>query len=171
MKSNEQGVNWVSSETWELGAIHHSRPVLPLTESTWFDLMEVGTERGFAEWSLPMQSYRMKLVNGWAYVRVEPFGGDPPALAQKVPALAHLWRINPPMRKRILGFHRFVREGGFERQLPRWNREWRPEAERRLAPLRGRDLETASNDELAEQFEGITDFMIWADNARYSWCV
>lgn len=166
MKSSEPGVNWHSSETWELDAIHHSRPVLPLTESTWFDLMEAGTERGFAEWSLPMRSYRMKVVNGWAYVRVEPFGGDPPALAQKVPALAHLWRINPPMRKRILGFQRFLREGGLERQVPRWKREWRPEAERRLAPLRGRDLGTASNQELADQFEAITDFLTWADSVH-----
>jgi pyruvate,water dikinase len=160
----EQGVSWDSTESWELDAVHFSRPVLPLTESTWLDLMEIGTERGFAELSLPMQCFRMKVVNGWAYTRIEPFGGEPPALLRKVPALARLWRINPKMRKRILGFDRFVRERGFERQVPRWNQEWRPEAERRLAPLRARNLATASNEELAEQLEGLRDFVIWADS-------
>ncbi|MDQ3992633.1 MAG: phosphoenolpyruvate-utilizing protein, partial [Actinomycetota bacterium] len=162
MRSGEQNVSWAASESWELDSIHLARPVLPLRESMWLDLMEIGTERGFAEWSLPMQSYKYKVVNGWTYARVEPFGGEPPALLRKVPALAHLWRVNPKLRKRILGFERFLREGGFEQQVPRWNEEWRPEAERRLAPLRARDLATASNAELVEQLEGIRAFLLWA---------
>jgi pyruvate,water dikinase len=162
MMSGQETVSWYASEAWEFDAVHFSRPVLPLTESTWFDLMEIGTERGFAELSLPMVSYRLRVVNGWPYARVEPFGGEPPAMLNKVPALAHMWRINPKMRKRILGFDRFVREGGFERQVPRWNREWRPEAERRVASLRARDLATVSNGELAEQLEGLRDFLLWA---------
>jgi len=162
MMESEQGISWGSSESWGLDAVHFSRPVLPLMESTWFDLIDSGTERGFAEWSLPMRRYRMRVVNGWAYERVEPFGGEPPALMKKVPALAHLWRINPVMRKRIFGFDRFVREGGFERQVPRWNAEWRPEAERRLAPLRARNLAMASNDEVADHLEGLRDYLLWA---------
>jgi pyruvate,water dikinase len=162
MMSKGESVSWDSSETWELDAVHWSRPVLPLTESTWFDTIEIGSERGFTEWSLPMESYRMKVVNGWGYHRVEPFGGDPPALMKKMPALAHLWRINPKMRNRILGFDRFLRAEGFETQVPRWNQEWSKEAERRLAPLRTRDLANASDQELAEQFAGLRDFLLWA---------
>jgi len=166
MTSRDESVSWAQSESWELDSIHLARPVLPLTESMWFDLMEIGTKPGFAEWSLPMESLRYKVVNGWTYARVEPFGGEPPALVKKVPALAHLWRVNPKMRKRILGFDRFLREGGFEQQVPRWNEEWRPEAERKLAPLRVRDLATASNDELAEQLEGIRAFLLWAHSVH-----
>jgi pyruvate,water dikinase len=166
MTSRDESVSWAESESWELDSIHLARPVLPLRESMWLDLMEIGTKPGFAEWSLPMESYRYKVVNGWTYARVEPFGGEPPALMRKVPALAHLWRVNPKLRKRILGFERFLREGGFEQQVPRWSEEWRPEAERRLAPLRARDLATASNDELAAQLEGLREFLLWAHSVH-----
>jgi hypothetical protein len=77
--------------------------------SMWLEPAGIGTERGFAEWSLPMSRYHYKIVNGWVYGRAEPFGGDPPAAVRKLPLLAHLWRLDPKARKRILGFDRFVR--------------------------------------------------------------
>src|SRR5919198_3786607 len=121
-------MTWEANEAWERDSVHATRPLLPLTVSVWADLMEVGTKKGFAEWSLPIESYRLKAFNGWMYTRVEPLGGEPPALVKKLPVLAHLWRIDPNVRKRILGFDRFVQEGGFERQVPRGGAEGGPEA-------------------------------------------
>jgi phosphohistidine swiveling domain-containing protein len=147
---------------WELDRVHFDRPVTPFTVSFYLEPVTLGSERGFADWSLPMQRYRFEIVNGWPYGRIDPFGGDPPGLLLKVPALAHLWRVDPRARKRIRAFDEFVRQGGFERNIDRWDDEWRPEAERRVAELRALDLETATDEQLADQLEAWRDYELWA---------
>jgi pyruvate,water dikinase len=46
--------------------------------------------------------------------------------------------------------------------VPRWDAEWRPEAERRLAPIRSLDLAAASDAGLAEHLGALRDYVIWA---------
>jgi rifampicin phosphotransferase len=146
---------------WELDRVHFDRPVTALTQSYYLQPIAPGSERGFAEWSVPIDRYRFEVVNGWAYGRIDPLGGDPPAILQKLPFLAHLWRVDPRARKRILGFDRFLREGGFERNIPRWDEEWRPEAERRLAELRALDVAAASDEALADHLADWHDYALW----------
>jgi pyruvate,water dikinase len=147
---------------WELDRVHFDRPVTPYTVSLYLDPV-ASSEQGFAEWCVPMERYRFAVVNGWAYGRAEPFGGDPPRIIEKLPALANLWRVDPRARKRILGFDRFVRDGGFESSIARWDDEWRPEAERRIEKLRAFDVKAASDEELAAHVDACLDY------ARWSW--
>jgi rifampicin phosphotransferase len=150
-----------SSEGWELDSVHFSRPVSPLMCSYGLDTVEPGSERGFAEWSLPIERYRVALIDGWAYARADPVAREPPEIVYRFPFLAHLWRIHPKLRARILGFDRFIRDGGFERSVGRWDEEWRPGAEERLAALRSFDLGHASKAELAHHLGALRDFMVW----------
>ena len=146
---------------WTLEPIHFDRPLPALGRSYYTDLIGPGTERGLAEWSLPVERYRFEVVNGWLYGRSDPVGGDTPKIVERFPALAHLWRVDPRSRKRIRGFDRFVREGGFERSVSRWDEDWRPEAERRLAPLRAFDPAAASDAELADHLQALLDYSLW----------
>ncbi|MDQ3936804.1 MAG: PEP-utilizing enzyme [Actinomycetota bacterium] len=156
-------VQWeLKGPGWELDRVHFDRPPTTLTQSFYTDLVGESSVEGFAEWSLPVERYRFEVVNGWAYGRIDPFGGDPPGAVARFPFLANLWRIDPRARKRILGFDRFVREGGFERNIARWDDEWRPEAERRLAPLSAFDPRGASDAELADHVEALLGYSRWA---------
>jgi phosphohistidine swiveling domain-containing protein len=154
-------VRWESSEAWVLDSVHFSRPVSPLMCSYGLDTVGPGTELGFAEWSLPFRRYRVAPINGWAYARADPVGREPPAIVLRFPPLAHLWRLHPRLRRRILGFDRFIRDGGFERSVGRWHDEWRPAAVERLAVLRSFDLADSSDDELADHLGALREFMVW----------
>ena len=147
---------------WALDRIHFDRPVTQFTKSFYLDAAGAGSGEGFESWSLPIERYRFELVNGWAYGRAEPFGGEPPRILEKLPFLAHLWRVDPRSRKRMLGFDRFVREGGFERNIDTWANEWKPEAERRAANLGQGDPASASDDELALTLEECRSYCEWA---------
>src|SRR5207244_12082795 len=117
-----------------------------------------------AEWSRPRARVANKTVNGWGYTRMEP-AGDPPdflvGLMAKLPFLTHLWRVIPPLRKRVLGFDAFLAGGGFEAHIGTWDEVWRPEAERRMAELRSLDLSTAERSEIAVNLEGWRDYLTW----------
>jgi hypothetical protein len=62
----------------------------------------------------------------------------------------------------MLSFERFVKDGGFERNVDRWEQEWRPEAQRRIGPLRSFPVETASDQALAGHLDAIYGFFSWA---------
>ncbi|HEX8067845.1 MAG TPA: PEP-utilizing enzyme [Thermoleophilaceae bacterium] len=148
---------------WELDRVHFDRPVTAFTRSYYVDLVSSESEHGFADFSVPIERYRFEVVNGWAYGRVIPFGGDPPGILEKLPALAHLWRVDPRARRRIRGFDEFVRSGGFERAISRWDEEWRPEADRRVRELRSFDPGSASDEELA------ANLAAWLEYCRWTW--
>ena len=146
---------------WRRDAIHYpARPLHPLDISFMVDTVGPGTEPGFDEWSLPVSRSESIAVDGWVFTRVKPFG-DPPKALLKFPSLSHLWRIIPPLRRRILGFDRFLAKGGFEEQIATWDEAWRPEAERRIAQLRSADVSTAGREEVAAQLVAWHDFMTW----------
>lgn len=159
--TREPEVSWKGAEGFALDAIHFAaRPLHPLDISYAVDTIAPGSSSGFDEWSLPMSCVRNVAVNGWVYTRVEPFGNPPKAL-MRFQFLAHLWRIVPPLRKRILGFDRFLADGGFAGQLRTWDDVWRPEAERRIAEVRRLDLAIATRAQIADHLLAWHDFMTW----------
>lgn len=152
---------WESNEYWELD--HHlCRPVQPLYFSMLLESQITGSEAAFAAWSLPMARANFQLRRGWTFVRVEPFGGEPPPLAAKLPFLAHAWRLRPKLRRRILGLDRLVREGRFEQGIALWQTRWRPESQQRLATLRAVRLGALSDRELAAHLDALYSFLVWA---------
>jgi pyruvate,water dikinase len=158
-------VSWKAARGWRLDAIHFgARAVHPLDQSLFVETLGPGSEQGFTEWSLPVARIADKAVNGWVYTRMEP-AGDPPErlvrMMSKLPFLTRLWRVIPPLRKRVLGFDAFLAAGGFEAHIDTWDEVWRPEAERRVADLKRLDLATAGRGEIADQLESWRDYFMW----------
>jgi rifampicin phosphotransferase len=141
---------------------HHPNPVHPLYFSLVYEPMAKGSELGMRAWHIPLDRMRAVSVDGYVYHRMESPGGDPPPIAAKLPFLAHLWRIIPSMRRRILAFEAFLAGGGMERHLDSWHREWEPEALRRLQPFRRTGLQELTDLELAAEFDQLHQFMIFS---------
>lgn len=153
------------NETWERDAFHFPERVPPLVESFNLAPAEAGTRVGFAAWSLPIESFRLEAFDGWVYSRIEPFGGEPPDMLRRamtrIPALAHAWRLDPKAHRRILGFERFVRAGGFEDNVDTWETRWEREAGRRLEPHLEEPVTALSHDGLAARLAGLRDHLVW----------
>jgi len=88
--------------------------------------------------------YYSCVLHGYVFQRIEPLGGDTPPIMERFPFLFHLWRINPKLRSRVLGFERFLKEKGFENHVHAWRDVWEPEAQKRLEPIRDFDRANAS---------------------------
>lgn len=140
---------WEAKGFWMRDNIHWPRPVHPLFVSYGLIPVEVGSARAFEEWSMPSLKYTYLVLHGYVFQRIEPLGGDTPPIMERFPFLFHLWRINPMLRRRVLGFGKFFKEKGFENHVHSWKDVWEPEAQRRLEPIRKFDRANASLDELA----------------------
>lgn len=156
--------NWEAKGYWTRDTIHWPRPVHPLFVSYGLKPIEVGSANAYEEWCIPSAKNAYLVLNGYVYQRTEPIGGETPPLMEKFPFLFHLWRINPPMKERILGFDRFLQEKGFERHIPHYKNVWEPEAKKRLKLLQDFDRSKASNAELADHLEQCYDFLCWSWN-------
>ncbi|MDQ7097014.1 PEP-utilizing enzyme [Desulfosporosinus sp. PR] len=155
---------WEAKGFWMRDNIHWPRPVHPLFVSYGLRPVEVGSAHAYEEWSMPSLKYAYLVLHGYVFQRIEPLGGDPPPIMERFPFLFHLWRINPKLRRRILGFDQFIKEKGFENHVQTWRDVWEPEARRRLEPIRDFDRTNASLEELANHLEQCYDFLCWAWN-------
>lgn len=157
----EGGPTWAQAQGWRRDSIHYpSRPLRPLDVSYMIETIAPGSAPGCDEWSLPVACVAGKMVNGWVYTRIEPFG-DPPKPILKFQVLAHLWRVIPPLRRRVRAFDRWLADGGFEEQIDTWEQVWRPEAERRIDALRRLDVGTADRNQMADHLEAWHEHMVW----------
>ena len=155
---------WEAKGFWMRDNIHWPRPVHPLFVSYGLIPVEVGSARAFEEWSMPSLKYAYLVLHGYIFQRVEPLGGDTPSIMERFPFLFHLWRINPKLRSRVLGFERFLKEKGFENHVHAWRNVWEPEAQKRLEPIRDFDRANASLEELTNHLDQCYDFLCWSWN-------
>ncbi len=155
---------WEAKGFWMRDNIHWPRPVHPLFVSYGLIPVEVGSARAYEEWSMPSLKYAYLVLHGYVFQRNEPIGGDTPPIMERFPFLFHLWRINPKLRSRVLGFGRFLKEKGFENHVHAWRNVWEPEAQRRLKPIRDFDRVNASLEELANHLDQCYDFLCWSWN-------
>jgi rifampicin phosphotransferase len=155
---------WEAKGFWMRDNIHWPRPVHPLFVSYGLIPVEVGSACAFEEWSMPSLKYTYLVLHGYVFQRIEPLGGDTPPIMERFPFLFHLWRINPMLRRRVLGFGKFLKEKGFENHVHAWKDVWEPEAQRRLEPIRKFDRANASLDELANHLDQCYDYLCWAWN-------
>ncbi|WP_088226165.1 PEP-utilizing enzyme [Desulfosporosinus sp. FKB] len=156
--------HWDAKGFWMRDNIHWPRPVHPLFVSYGLIPIEVGSAHAYEEWSMPSLKYAYLVLHGYVFHRIESIGGDAPPIMERFPLLFHLWRINPLLRSRVLGFGRFIREKGFEKHVNDWREAWEPEAQRRLEPIRDFNRANASMEELANHLEQLYDFLCWAWN-------
>lgn len=155
---------WQADGYWVRDTYHYPRPVLPLFVSFGLEPVEVGSARAYEEWSIPVERYSYLVLHGYVFQRTEPYGGDTPPIMARFPFLLHLWRVNSKLRRRILGFDRFLREGGFERNVTSWAEVWLPEAKKRLEPIRPFDRKKAVLPEIADHLDACYEYLCWA------WC-
>jgi pyruvate,water dikinase len=123
---------WEAKGFWMRDNIHWPRPVHPLFVSYGLIPVEVGSAQAFEEWSMLSVKLAYLVLHGYVFQRFEPVGGDTPPIMERFPLLFNMWRINPMLRKRILGFEQFLKEKGFENHVHAWRDVWEPEAHRRL---------------------------------------
>lgn len=147
---------------WRRDKVHFPRPVRPLFVSYGLEPVEVGSEKANRDWSIPVEKHGYLIYNGYVYQRSEPLGGDPPPLFARFPALFHLWRIDTRLRRRILGFDRFLKQGGFLNEVFSWRNEWKSQAVERLGPLQVFDRAAADDRTLAEHLEACYDYLCWS---------
>jgi rifampicin phosphotransferase len=155
---------WEAKGFWMRDNIHWPRPVHPLFVSYGLIPIEVGSTRAYEEWSLPSHKQAYLVLHGYVFQRIEPIGGDTPPMMERFPFLFHLWRINPKLRSRVLGFERFLKENGFENHVHAWRDVWEPEAQRRLEQIRNFDRANASLIELADHLDRCYDYLCWSWN-------
>lgn len=155
---------WEANGFWMRDTIHWPRPVHPLFVSYGLTPVEVGSARAYEEWSMPSLKNAYLVLHGYVFQRIEPLGGDTPPIMERFPFLFHLWRINPKLRSRVLGFERFLKEKGFENHVHAWRDVWEPEAQKRLEPIRDFDRANASLEELANHLDQCYDFLCWSWN-------
>ncbi len=155
---------WEAKGFWMRDNIHWPRPVHPLFVSYGLKPIEVGSERAYEEWSIPSLKNAYLVLQGYVYQRTEPIGGETPPIMERFPFLFHLWRLDPKLRGRVLGFERFLKEKGFENHIHTWKDTWEPEAQKRLEPILYLDRANASLIELAEHLDQCYDFLCWSWN-------
>jgi Phosphoenolpyruvate synthase/pyruvate phosphate dikinase len=155
---------WEAKGFWMRDNIHWPRPVQPLFVSYGLIPVEVGSARAYEEWSMPSLKFAYLVLHGYVFQRIEPIGGDTPPIMERFPFLFHLWRLNPKLRGRVLGFGRFIKEKGFEKHVHAWKDEWEPEARRRLKPIRNFKYINASMEKLADHLERLYDYLCWSWN-------
>lgn len=156
--------HWEAKGFWMRDNIHWPRPVHPLFVSYGLIPIEVGSARAYEEWSMPSLKYAYLVLHGYVFQRIEPIGGDAPPIMERFPFLFHLWRINPLLRRRVLGFERFIEEKGFEKHVHYWRNVWEPDAQKRLEPICEFDRVKANMEELANHLEQIYDYLCWSWN-------
>lgn len=155
---------WEAKGFWMRDNIHWPRPVHPLFVSYGLIPIEVGSERAYEEWSIPSLKNAYLVLHGYVFQRTEQLGGDTPPIMERFPFLFHLWRLDPKLRGRVLGFERFLMGKGFERHIHAWRDVWEPEAQRRLEPIQQFDRTNASLEELAFHLDQCYDFLCWSWN-------
>ncbi len=86
-------------------------------------------------------------IGGWEYIRIVPIGGkDRPA--PPAPLVPLLFRLVPPLRRRIKACVAAMRADMTGQMVGRWYREWQPEFADRIAELREVDLHDMTDVEL-----------------------
>ena len=155
-------LSWEAKGYWTRDMIHCPRPVHPLFVSYGLKPIEVGSQKAYEDWCIPSLRNAYLVLNGYVYQRTETQERETPPIMEKFPFLFHLWRLDPQMRSRILGFERFLQEKGFEKNIPTFKKEWEPEARTRLKPIREFDLAKASAKELANHLERCYEFLCWS---------
>lgn len=151
-----------AKEYWIRDNIHWPRPVHPLFVSYGLTPVEIGSKQAYEDWPIPSEKNAYLVLHGYIYQRTEPVGGDSPKIMEKYPFLFNLWRISPKLRNRILGFERFLKDKGFEKNVSSWKEIWEPEARLRLDPIKNFKRENASLVELADHLEQCYEFLCWS---------
>ncbi len=129
--------------SWAREYSHAPLPWTPFTRVV-FEPRNRALEQMCTELGLLFQRVDFRDIGGWEYLRIVPLGGKepPPLPAWAVPLAV---RVVPALRRRIRSGAAAVRSDVPGRLLERWEAEWRPDLDARIAAQRDVDL-TALDD-------------------------
>jgi phosphohistidine swiveling domain-containing protein len=111
-----------------------------------------------AQLGLLFETIDFRDIGGWEYIRIVPIGGkDRPA--PPAPLVPFMFRLVPPLRRRIKSSVAAMRADVAGRLVRRWYAEWQPEFADRIAVLRKVNLSTLSDAELDAHLTGVLELM------------
>lgn len=143
---------------WEREESHYPDPVTPATRSTLVPVVNHAFHRLCDEMSLLIETLELREIGGWLYQRTVPLGGKdrkaPPAWLMPL-----MIRIVPPLKSRIEGSVRAIREDKGGQFINRWNTEWRPSFIRRISQLAAVNLKDVSDDQLIVHSKDVHHFL------------
>lgn len=131
---------------WTRESSHSPLPWTRLTEAVYRNRVPA-VRTAVGEFGLLIDGMDIRDIGGLEYVRVIPLGGkEPPRLPGWAVPLA--FRLVPALRRRVRDCVAAIRADVQMRHVQRWNDEWLPRLENRVATLRDVDLGVLDDDAL-----------------------
>jgi phosphohistidine swiveling domain-containing protein len=133
---------------WRRDTSHFTKPHSPMSASMFPEPATAGLRHVFEEFGLLLETLENRVIRGWTYTRLVPFGGK----ERPVPPPPVFWlltRMIPSLRGRVRKAVQAVRTGKAMRFVRQWRDEWQPELARDITVLRERDLRSLSDEALA----------------------
>jgi pyruvate,water dikinase len=141
---------------WVREASHAPRAWSPLASSLGYEARNAALRDDMAEFGLLVDAVEFTEIGGWEYMRLVPLGGkDRPAPPSWLMPL--LVRAVPTLRRRVRRSVEAVRADVAVGLIDRWYDQWRPQLSARSAQLRGVDLDSLSDAELAAHWDAVVD--------------
>ncbi|MBI4319347.1 MAG: hypothetical protein HY675_12725 [Chloroflexi bacterium] len=148
---------------WERHVIHFPDPVSPMLRYSYLPVHIAGLKHAFEDLSLLAEGVDFQEIGGWIYSRLVPLGGkDRPTPPPWLMPL--LIRLNRPIRNRVKGMVQAVRSDVIGSYIERWQVEWKPGQEKRIAELITVDLMGTSDEALGQHVDAVLTFL--AESAR-----
>lgn len=129
---------------WQRDVSHYPEPITPMTTCVLLPAFRRGFRRVFDEFSLLVEDVEWRIIDGYNYQRVKPYGSEKPLPEFLQP----LWRLHPRLRARVKGCVEAVRRRVDRPLLDLWDGRWRSQVAGELRELRSRDLAALDDREL-----------------------
>ena len=133
---------------WRRDTSHFTRPHSPMSRSIFPEPVTAGLRHVFAEFGLLLETLDNRVIGGWTYTRLVPFGGKERP-APPPPLFWLLTRTVPSLRGRVRNAVQAVRTGKAMLFVRRWRDDWQPELAGKIGALSERDLASFTDEDLA----------------------
>ncbi len=144
------------------------RPLHPLSTSTWLPIHARTLGAVMRRFGLPIDGMDERVIDGRVYGRMVPMldrgkdGPPPPAWLARA-----LFRLLPPMRRRLARSSAYDGDGPIEAILDRWDRDGRPAAAQRTRELRTVELAGLDDVTLVQHLEAVLEHVETVAEAHF----
>ncbi len=146
---------------WQREASHYPKPLTPLGASYLIEGINRAFRDVFEEFGFPLEALEFREIGGYVYQRMKPLGAGDGAGPTKLPPKFVLWsvlRLHPAFRKRAARCKEALRSRLDRRFVDRWYAEMRPQLKNDIDRLRGVDLASLSDEQLAAHLDDLWQF-------------
>lgn len=139
--------------TWYFESLHFPAPLSRYFSEIYPPTMEAGTNRGLAEYGMPME-LEVETVNGYWYSARRPILPDPPYVQERPESCAEL---EAEYRRRVDRMAETFEAKRWRADIERWDAELKPAHRERLRSLQTVEPEELDDGELLEHVENCRD--------------